>query len=63
MRGGTPVITFDIWNDTHDLVGTATIPDLDQDSSSWMFVFGRNQIIAWSENPDDFQKIYILEIQ
>ncbi len=63
MRGGMPAVTFDVWNEANDLVGTATVPGLNQNNSSWKFAFGENQIISWSENPDDFQKIYILEIQ
>jgi len=62
MRGGTDVLTFDIWNRDHELAGTAVIPELAAGSSSWKLVFGDDLIVAWSENPEDFQKIYILRI-
>lgn len=63
MRGGTENVTFDIWNQDHELIGTAEIPELIQGANSWKFSFSNNQIIAYSENAEDFQKIYMLEIQ
>ncbi len=60
MRGGMDVPTFDIWNENHELVGTATIPGLPSGGSNWKFVFGPNHTVAWNENPESFQKLYIL---
>ncbi len=61
-KGGTEVPTFDIWNNDLELVGTATIPEISGDGSSFKMVFGEEYILAWDENPEDFQKIYILDL-
>ncbi len=61
MRGGTEVLTFDIWNGDRELVGTASIPELPAANSSWKLAFGADNAIAWNENPDNFQKLYILQ--
>lgn len=62
MRGGTETVTFDIWNPNRELIGTAEMPELIHGGNSWKFSFSNNQIIAWAENAEDFQKIYMLEI-
>ncbi|MCP4648399.1 MAG: hypothetical protein GY852_11830 [bacterium] len=61
-RGGTGVPTFDIFNKELELTGTATIPEIEGNGSSYKLVFGPEFIVAWNENPEDYQKIYILEV-
>jgi len=61
-RGGTDIPTFDIWNEDLELIGTATIPEINGDGSSYQMVFGEEYIVAWNENPDDFQKVYFFKI-
>ena len=60
-RGGTPVHTFDIWDENLELAGTATISGIEGDGSSITLVFGPEFIVAWDENPEDYQKLYILD--
>jgi hypothetical protein len=61
LRGGTDVVTFDIWNSDHELAGTVSLPEFAAGNSSWKFAFGPDLVIAWNENPQDYQKIYILK--
>ena len=61
-RGGTEVPTFDIWNEALEPAGRAIIPGIDGDGSNFKMVFGSDCIVAWDENPEFFQKIYILKI-
>lgn len=63
MRGGTEVLTFDIWNPDRELVGTASIPSCPVADSSWKLAFGEDIVVAWSENPENYQKLYILELR
>jgi len=60
-RGGTPVPTFDIWDENLELAGTATISGIEGDGSNVTLVFGPEFIVAWDENPEDYQKLYILD--
>lgn len=61
--GGAAIPTFDIWDENLDLAGTATIPEITGDAASYRMVFGPEFIVAWDENPENFQKLYILKIQ
>lgn len=62
-RGGMNTTTFDIWNDNLERAGVATVPEITGNGSNWKFVFGDELVLAWNENPDSFQKIYLLAIQ
>ena len=62
MRGGMDVPTFDIWSQDHELVGTATSEGLPSEGSSWKFVFSPEHAVAWNENPENYQKLYILSM-
>ncbi len=62
-HGGTEVPTFDIWNGDLELEGTATIPSLAGSGPNWRMTFGPDFIITWDENPENFQKLYIMKIQ
>ncbi|MCK5132282.1 MAG: 6-bladed beta-propeller [Candidatus Sabulitectum sp.] len=62
-RGGTEVPTFDIWDENLEHAGTATIPSIPGNGANWRMTFGPDCIITWDENPENFQKLYILEIQ
>lgn len=61
-RGGTEVTEFDIWNSDLELAATASIPEIPGRGTTWKMVFGEDYAVAWNENPEDFQKLYILEI-
>jgi len=60
-RGGTQVPTFDIWDENLEFAGTATIPGIEGDGSTVKLIFGPEFIVAWDENPEDYQKLYIME--
>lgn len=60
QRGGMDVPTFDIWDVNLELVGTATIPGIPGGGVNWQFIFGPDHTVAWNENPDSYQKLYIL---
>lgn len=61
-RGGTDVAEFDIWNTDLELAATASIPEIPGRGSTWKMTFGEDYAVAWNENPEEFQKLYILEI-
>ena len=61
QRGGKETLEFDIWDESHELIGTARIPELATINSSWKLVFGEEYILAWNENPESYQQIYILK--
>jgi len=62
-RGGMEVPTFDVWNRNLEFAGTVSIPAMQTSGASWKMVFGSDFIVAWDENPNDFQKLYIIEIR
>lgn len=63
MRGGTESLEFDIWDASGEPAGTASIPELPASFSNWKLAFGSDIAIAWNENPEDYQKIYILQME
>ncbi len=62
MRGGTETVEFDIWSSEKEFMGKALLPDLSVGDASWKFAFGENTAVAWNENPDDFQKLYVIDL-
>lgn len=62
MRGGTETVEFDIWGGPEEFIGKAVLPDLSVGGASWKFAFGENTAAAWNENPDDFQKLYVIDL-
>jgi hypothetical protein len=51
---------FDLWSPDGELVACAVLPGIGERSRSWKFVVGEQGILAWDENPELFQKIYII---
>lgn len=62
-RGGTDHLRFDIWNDSLQFMGTGSIPELHGDGSGWRLVFSGTGGLAWNENPENYQQIYILSLR
>ena len=62
-RGGAEVPTFDIWDENLEHAGTASIPSMEGSGANWRMTFGSDFIITWNENPENFQKLYILKIR
>lgn len=62
-RGGTSIPAFDIWDNNLELTGTASIPSISGSGANWRMTFGSDFIVTWNENPEHFQKLYILKIR
>ena len=60
-RGTEDEPFFDLWSPEGELIGSAVLPGVGPRSMSWKFVIGENGILAWDENPELFQKLYIIE--
>lgn len=60
QRGGYEELTFDVWDENGALKARAAVPGLPVNGQSWQLAFGEETAVAWSLNPESFQKIYIL---
>ena len=62
QRGNEPTPTFDIINSDGEIVGIASLPGR-EDTSYWHFEIDPSGIIAYDKDPEDYQRIFILEVE
>jgi len=64
VRRGTELTpVFDVFDGTTgELLFTAEVPGAGADAPFWEFVISDEGMIAWSQNPELYQKVYILQI-
>ncbi len=60
QRGNEPTPTFDIISLDGEIVGIASLPSRD-DTSYWHFEIDSYGIIAYDKDPEDYQRIFIIE--
>lgn len=63
LRGTEQVPTFDVYGPDGEPAFTASIPDAGPDGLFWRFAIGAAGMIAWSEDPPDYPRIFILELE
>lgn len=63
LRGTTETPTFDVWDARGNRLCTVTIPEAGEDGIYWRFAIGDNRIAAWSDDPVDYPKVYLLEFR
>lgn len=62
LRGTTQIPTFDVWDAGGNRVFTVTVPGAGEDGIYWRFAIGENRIAAWSDDPVDYPKVYLLDL-
>ena len=59
VRRGTELpVRLDRWTPSGEFAGSYTVPDSDP---YWRFSFCNDGILAYNENPDDYQRIFVME--
>ena len=59
VRRGTEVpVRLDRWTPSGELIGSYTVPGSDP---YWRFSFCHDGILAYNENPDEYQRIFVME--
>ncbi len=61
-RGTIHTPVFDVYDYSGELLFTAHVPSVGEDGQFWEFIFDEYAIMAYSMNPEVYQKIYILEL-
>jgi len=61
-RGTVHEPVFDVYDYSGELLFTVNVPDAGADAQFWDFSIDEHGIIAFSSNPELFQKIYILQM-
>jgi hypothetical protein len=60
LRGTVDTPTFDVFSPDGAYMHTAVVRGAGEDGGFWKFTIDAEGILAWSDNPPDYQKIYIL---
>jgi len=63
LRGTTETPTFDVWDAGGNRLYTVTVPGAGADGIYWRFAIGGQGIAAWSDDPVDYPKVYLLELR
>jgi hypothetical protein len=61
LRGTETVPTFDVYDGGGNLLFTATVPGAGDNGLYWRFAIDAHGMLAWSEDPEDFARIFVLE--
>ncbi|NOQ21890.1 MAG: hypothetical protein GQ565_04460 [Candidatus Aegiribacteria sp.] len=62
QRGNELTPTFDLISRDGEIIGTAVLPGR-QDALYWHFEIDPSGIIAFDKNPEDYQRIFILQTE
>ena len=63
VRRGTEFVpTFDVYDYEGNLKFTATVPAAGEDAMYWKFIIDEQGILAYSLNPVDYQRVFVLEM-
>jgi len=61
-RGTEDEPFFDVWSSDGELIGSVVMPGVGPGSRSWNFQVSPLGILAYDEDPDYYQKIYIIHL-
>ncbi len=61
LRGTVDEPTFDVYDRTGSLLSIVRVEGAGADGGYWRFAMGGGRIAAWSDDPPDFARVFLLE--